>query len=144
MSQNKAFNDAFKAFSSVQPQADFKEVFNAGRKNVEAFTAANQAFAEGVQAVFRRQAEVAQKQAEDALNLFKEVASSKNPEASIAKQAEFAKSAFETSLANTREAIETASKAGTEASEIIGKRAVANVEEYSVKAAEVAKKATAA
>lgn len=130
--QNNPFAEAMKFFSNFQvPALNYKDAFNAGRKNVEALTAANQAVAEGAQAVIRRQVEIAQSNAEGALNLMKEVYASKSPEASIAKQAEFAKKVFESSLANTRELVEMASKSGAEAAEIISKQFVSGVEEIS-------------
>ncbi|NDF12433.1 MAG: phasin family protein [Proteobacteria bacterium] len=129
--QNNPFAEAFKAFSNFQqsPNANFRDVFNAGRRNVEVITAANQAVAEGAQAVIRRQVEIAQKNAEGAIDLFKEVATSKSPEASIAKQAEFARNVFESSLATARELWEITSKALGEATEIVNKHVVSSVEE---------------
>jgi len=130
--QNNPFAEAAKFFSNFQvPAWNFKDAFNAGRRNVEALTAANQAVAEGAQAVIRRQVEIAQSNAEGALNLMKEVYSSKSPEVSMAKQAEFAKQVFESSLANTRELIEMASKSGAEAADILSKQFVNSVEEIS-------------
>lgn len=141
---NNPFADAFKAFSNFQnfqqnPNANFRDVFNAGRRSVEVMTAANQAVAEGAQAVIRRQVEIAQKNAEGAIDLFKEVATSKSPEASIAKQAEFARNVFENSVATSRELWEIASKAIGEASEIVNKHVVSSVEE----ATKTAKKSAA-
>ena len=122
MAQN-TFQDAFKVFTDFKaPVYDFNQLFSFGRRNVEAFTAANQAVAEGAQAVARRQAEIMKSNTEEAIQLFRDVYSSKNPEASASKQAEFAKQAFETSLSNLREMFEMVSKSNVEAAEVITKR----------------------
>lgn len=122
MAQN-TFQDAFKVFTDFKaPVYDFNQLFSFGRRNVEAFTAANQAVAEGAQAVARRQAEILKSNTEEAIQLFRDVYSSKNPEASASKQAEFAKQAFETSLSNLREMFEMVSKSNVEAAEVITKR----------------------
>ena len=122
MAQN-TFQDAFKVFTDFKaPVYDFNQLFSFGRRNVEAFTAANQAVAEGAQAVARRQAEIMKSNTEEAIQLFRDVYSSKNPEASASKQAEFAKQAFETSLSNLREMFEMLSKSNVEAAEVITKR----------------------
>lgn len=123
MAQNNAFAEAFKGLSDFKlPNVDFNGFFSLTRRNVEAFSAANQAFAEGAQAVARRQAEIMQRSVEDALSLVREVYSSKSPEASAAKQAQFVQKSLEEAVSNAREIIELASKSGTEASEVLSKR----------------------
>lgn len=122
MAQNN-FAEAFKVFTDFKaPVYDFNQLFSIGRRNLEAFSAANQAIAEGAQAVARRQAEVSRNNTEEAIQLFRDIYSSKNPEASAAKQAEFVKQSFETTLANLREMFEMASKSNVEASEVLSKR----------------------
>jgi phasin family protein len=121
-SSNK-FAESFKAFSDFKaPNYDFNALVSIGRRNIEAFTAANQAVAEGAQAIARRQAEIARSNAEEAIQLFREVYSSQTPEASASKQAEFARSAFESALSNVRELFEMASKSNIEAAEVLTKR----------------------
>ena len=139
MAQNP-FQDAFKVFTDFKaPTADFNQFFSFGRRNVEALTAANQAVAEGAQAVARRQAEILKNNTEEAIQLFRDVYSSKNPEASASKQAEFAKQAFESALSNLREMFEMVSKSNVEAAEVITKR-VSEIMNESNKAQSNAKK----
>lgn len=124
------FADAFKSLGDFKPTADFNTFFAAQKRNAEAFAAASQILAAGFQAVARRQAEIAQANAKNSLQLAKELFSSAgNPEASTAKQAEFAKEAVEASLSNTRELVELASKSGIEAFDLINKRIAESISE---------------
>lgn len=145
MAQNNAFTDAFKGFSEFKlPNVDFNSFFSLSRRNIEAFTAANQAMSEGVQAVVRRQAEITQRSVEDALALVREVYSSKSPEASASKQAQFVQKSLEEAVSNARELIELASKSGAEASEVLSKRfnqAISEITEITSKTAGQAVKA---
>ncbi len=121
-SSNK-FAEGWKALSDFKvPSYDFNALVSIGRRNIEALTAANQAVAEGAQAIAKRQAEIARAGAEEAIDLFREVYSSKTPEAGAAKQAEFARSAFESALGNVRELYEMALKSNSEAAEVVTKR----------------------
>lgn len=122
MAQNNAFAEAFKSFSEYKLPLDFNGLFSMSRRNIEALSAANQAVAEGAQAVVRRQAEIVQRNIEDALSLVREVYSSKSPEASAAKQAQFVQKSMEEALSNARELIELASKSSAEAGEVLSKR----------------------
>jgi phasin family protein len=120
---NCAFNDAF----------SFDKFIAAGRLNAKAFSDAAKAATEGVQALTRRQAEIAQKSSEEFARFFKDVSSSaKTPEAGIAKQAEFTKSSIESAIANSKELFEMAAKSGSEASDIIGKRVSSALSELAV------------
>jgi len=132
------FSDAFKSFEafnkslgSKTPSVDFNEVVSAARKNFEVLSTANQAIVEGAQAVAQRQLEIAQANAENLLQMFKEVASSKDTKEGAAKQAEFAKQAIEKSLADSREVFELASKSNSKAYELIGKQVTDNIKELS-------------
>jgi phasin family protein len=124
------FADAFKSFADFKPTVDFNTFFAAQKKNAEAFAAASQVLTAGFQAVARRQAEIAQANAKNSLQLTKELfANAGNPEASTAKQAEFAKEVVETGLSNTRELVELASKSSIEAFDLINKRLAESLSE---------------
>ncbi len=125
MSYNNAFTDLFKnAF-------DFNQLFSTQRRNMEALSSASQVFIEGAQAVSRFQAEAARSTAEDVLKASKEIFTGGTPETSIAKQADLAKSIFESTLSNLREVTETVTKSGFEAFEVLNKRAAESLEEIS-------------
>ena len=122
------------------PSFDFDAVFALQRKNVEAFTAANQVAFDGVKAVAQRQAELARKAFEEFGKVTKELTAAGTPEDKFAKQAEMAKSAFEDALVNIREAVETLQKSQTKAVDLISERVVANFDEVKAAVAKVAKK----
>jgi phasin family protein len=111
------------------PLFDVEAAFAAQRKNVEALTAANRVAFEGVQAVLRRQAELVREGVDELSKASKEFTAAGSTEDKLAKQAELAKSAFETALANVRELSGIVQKAGEEAVSVISKRVVDNFDE---------------
>lgn len=125
MTYNNPFADLFKN------SFDFNQLFSTQRRNIEAFSAANQAFVEGVQAVSRRQAEVIRENVEDVLKASKDLMTSGTPETNLTKQGELAKTIFENTLANLREVTEMVTKSGFEAFDVLNKRAAETLEEIS-------------
>jgi phasin family protein len=122
---NFAFADLFKnAF-------DFNQLVATQRRNIEALSEANQVVVEGAQAISRRQAEVIRTNVEDALKASKALLTSGTPETNLTKQADFAKSMFETTLSNLREVTEMVTKSGFEAFDVLNKRAAETLEEIS-------------
>ncbi len=141
MAQSQRIADAFKVFADFKaPNYDFNQLFSLSRRNIEALTAANQAFAGGVQAVARRGAEIAKNSSEEAIQLFREVYSSQSPEAGAQKQADFVKTQFESAMANAREVFEVLSKSNAEAAEIITKRLTDALNEVSKTAQQASSK----
>ena len=122
------------------PSLDLDAVFALQRKNVEAFTAANQLAFDGVKAVAQRQAEIARKAFEEFGKVTKELTAAGTPEDKFAKQADLAKTAFEEALANLREVVDTLQKSQSEAVDVLTKRAVANIEDVKAAVAKIAKK----
>ncbi len=127
MSNKNPFSDLFNSWTSNLPNAaesfDWDKLINASRLNAKAFSDAAKAAAEGAQALSRRQAEILQNNAEEISKFFKEISTSvKNPEAGVAKQAEFAKSSIESAISNSKELVEMAVKSNAEANDIITKR----------------------
>ena len=119
---------AFQGFSL--PGIDTESVMATQRKNMEAFTQANQLAVEGVQAVTRRQAEIAREAFEGASAAFREFAQpTSNPGDHIVKQVELTKAAFEKTLANARELGELLAKANSEAFEVMTKRFTESLDE---------------
>ncbi len=130
-SKTKNYADFMKSFSDFTvPAMDFNSFFALQRRNIEAFSAANQVVSEGVQAISRRQAEIMQAQIEDMLKTAREVLSSGSPEASATKQADYAKALLEQSMVYAREIAEMASKSNVEALDIINKRVVDSLEDF--------------
>src|SRR5262249_4319601 len=127
---NKAAGEFGKFFiNGKAPLFDVEAAIASQRKNVEALTMANRVAFEGVQAIMRRQAELVRETVEELSKASKEFTAAGSAEDKLAKQAELAKSAFETALANARELSEIAQKASEEAVSVISKRVVDNFDE---------------
>jgi phasin family protein len=122
--------DVGKAFAGFAfPGFDVESLMATQRKNLEAFTQANQLAVEGVQALARRQVEIARQAMDQASSLFREIVQPAAPEERLAKNAEIAKVAFEKNLANARELAELVTKANTEAFNVLNKRVTESFEE---------------
>lgn len=133
---NAAYADIFKIWSDFKPpfaapSFDFNSIFTIQRRNIEALTAANQVMAEGIQAVTRRQAEIARSNVEQAIKATREIIATGSPEGGAAKQADFAKGQFEKTLTNLREVSEMVTKSGFEAFDLLNKRIAETFEEIS-------------
>ncbi|NBO18185.1 MAG: phasin family protein [Proteobacteria bacterium] len=120
---SNAFADMFKN------TMDFNQLFSTQRRNIEALSAANQVVVEGAQAITRRQAEVIRSNVEDVLKASKDMMTTGTPETNLTKQADFAKSMFETALGNLREITEMVTKSSFEAFDVLNKRATETLEE---------------
>jgi len=70
--------------------------------NVEALTRANQLALEGMQAVFKRQAEILRQSLEESSSMGREIAGAGSPQEKMARQTDIAKEAFEKALAEGR------------------------------------------
>lgn len=110
---------------------DFNQIFSTQRRNIEALSAANQVVVEGAQAISRRQAEVIRDNVESMLKASKELLTSGSPETNMTKQADFAKTVFESALSNLREITEMATKSSFEAFDVLNQRAAETMEEVS-------------
>lgn len=131
--------DMTKVFSAFSfPGFSVEAVMAAQRKNVEAFTQANQLAIEGVQAFAKRQVELAREAFEGAPAFFKEISAPTPPQERMAKNAEIAKATFEKNLATAKELGELVTKANTEAFAVITKRMTESFEEMKDVAAKAA------
>lgn len=105
------------------PGVDMEAVVSSQRKNIEALTQANQLAVEGVQAVVRRQVEIARQAMEEFSAMVRDIVQPNgSPEDRLAKQAEYSKQALEKGMTNARELTELLAKANAEAFQVIGKR----------------------
>jgi phasin family protein len=122
--------DVGKAFAGFTfPGFDAEAFLASQRKNLEALTQANQLAVEGVQAVARRQVEIARQAVEEASTLMRDLTQPGAPEDRLAKNAEVAKQAYEKGLANLREIAELVTKANSEALGVINKRVAEGLDE---------------
>jgi phasin family protein len=123
--------DMTKMFGNFNlPGVDLQAVMNSQRKNMEALTAANKLALEGMQAVFKRQAEILKQSIEEGSAATREVTTAGSPQASVAKQTDLAKAAFEKALSNAKELSEIVAKANGEAVELLNKRFAGMLDEF--------------
>jgi phasin family protein len=121
------------------PNLDLDALAQTQRKNIEAFTQANQLALEGTQAWMRRNLELARQSMEELSTMISDMS---KPQGSIedrfARQAEFSKKALEKGMANFRDLAEMVTKANSEAFGVLSKRVAESLEEvrdYTQKAA---------
>jgi phasin family protein len=122
-SSENGFYDVSKVFGDFRfPNFDVEAIAVAQRKNFEALTQANQFAVEGLRAVAKRQAEIAQQTIEEASALVRDWTQPGAPEERLANTVEAAKQAFEKGLANVRELNELTAKASTDVFNVIARR----------------------
>jgi phasin family protein len=122
--------DATKMFADFPFKPfDVEAVWAAGRKNVEAWSQANRVAVEGVQALAKRQAEMVRQSFDEFSALVRDMTQPVSAEERITKNTEFAKRAIEKSLSHTREIATMAARTGSEASEVLHKRATEGLDE---------------
>jgi len=144
MATQNPFADAMKFWSDFKtpqvPAFDVNSVVAFNRRNAEAASAASQAFAESMQNITRRQAELARAQVEKVLKTTKDMLTGGSPEVNTSKQVELAKTIFENSLSNLREVSELATKSGFEVFDVINRRAAESLDEITSASSKPAKK----
>ncbi len=109
---------------------DVEAAMTSQRKNIEAFTQANQLAVQGFQELAKRQVEFARTAMDEATSLVRDWTSIGTAEERLQKQAAFAKQALEKSVTGTREIVELAGKTQTEAFEVLNKRFSESLEEW--------------
>ena len=109
---------------------DVEAVMASQRKNLEAFTQANQLAVQGFQELAKRQVEFARTAMDEATSLVRDWTSIGTAEERLQKQAAFAKQALEKSVTGTREIVELAGKTQTEAFDVLSKRFSESLEEW--------------
>lgn len=115
--------DVGKAFAGFNfPAFDVDSLIATQRKNFEAFTQANQLAVEGVQALVKRQVEIATAAIEEASSAIKELTVPGGAEEKFAKNTELAKASYEKALAATRELATLVAKTGDEAFGVLNRR----------------------
>jgi phasin family protein len=124
------FFDVTKAFGNFRvPGIDVDAIVAAQRKNFEALTQANQFAVEGLRAVAKRQAEIAQQTLEEASALVRDWTQPGAPEERLANAVEAAKQAFEKGVTNVRELNELTTKANADVFSIIARRVSESLDE---------------
>ncbi|MFI4983624.1 MAG: phasin family protein [Rickettsiales bacterium] len=137
--QARNFNNPFESwtqnmnqFSKMMPNmGDMSSYKDQASRNVEAATAANQIAVEGMQAMTRRIVEVAQQNAQNSMECFREACSSRSPEDAQRTQADFYTQMVQAACNNAREMAEMASKASMEIVDICNRRIAEAAQEFS-------------
>jgi phasin family protein len=143
MNNGKGFfdMDVGKAFAGFNfPQFDVESLLASQRKNLEAFTQANQLCVEGVQALAKRQVEIVTAAVEEAQAALRELTAPGAVDEKLAKNAELAKTSYEKVLAATRELADLVTKTNSDTFTVINKRVTEGFEEMRDFAAKSVKK----
>ena len=125
------------------PEFNVDAMVAAQQKNIETMNLANKTVVESWQAFAKMQANLWQVAVEDIGALAQDVASAKEPTDKIAKQAAFAKAAFESSVSSARESQDLAAKAANKTVDIVSKRWAEGFEEVASYVEKTAPKAAA-
>jgi len=108
---------------------DVEAVWAAQRRNIEALSQANQLAVESVQALAKRQIELTRETFEGFSALWRDLATPASTEDRIAKNTEYVKQVIEKGVKHGGEIATIAAKAGSEAAEILHKRANEGLDE---------------
>ncbi len=111
------------------PGVDVETLVASQRKNIEALTQANKVAFEGIQALFKRQVEIARQSIEESATVARQVVEAGTPQEKAVRQTELTKDAFEQALANARELSEIVAKSNSEAFDLLNKRFFATLDE---------------
>ena len=134
---NKDLADVFTNMKT--PGFDVQEMVAAQRKNMEALNKASQAAFEGAQAVAQKQAEVFKAAFDQATSAADTLGKASTPQDLAAKELDLCKSAFETSLANTKKVTDMMTKANDAAVKVINSRITEALDEVKGQFAKPAK-----
>jgi phasin family protein len=122
--------DVTKIFADFRVRPlDVEAVWAAQRRNIEAMSQANQAAVEGVNALARRQIELARETFEGFSTLLRDLAQPASPEERVAKNTEYVKQMIEKGVNHGREITTIATKASSDAAEILHRRASESLDE---------------
>lgn len=135
--------DFSKAFSSFQGfPFDVAAVMETQRRNMQAFTDAQQMAMESMKTVAARQSEILSQIMEENTEIAREALAEGTPEEKISKQADRMKKAYEKGVAGAREIADMLGKSSQAAQDVINKRVSASLTE--MKSAVEKKKSKAA
>jgi phasin family protein len=108
---------------------DVEAVWAAQRRNIEALSQANKLAVEGAQALAQRQLELTRQAFEGFSMLLRDLTQPASTEDRIAKNTEYAKQMLEKGISHGREVAALAAKTGTDAAEVLHRRASEGLDE---------------
>jgi phasin family protein len=131
--------DVTKMFADLRFRPfDVEAIWAAQRRNIEAFSQANQLAAEGMQALARRQIELTREAFEGFSALLRDLSQPASAEDRIAKNTDYAKQMLEKGVSHGREVVSIAAKTGADAAEVLHKRATESLDEMRALASKTA------
>jgi phasin family protein len=119
-----AFNAASFTQAFKPPGFDVNTVLDIQRRNVEALTATNQTFAQGLQTVVRSQGEIVRQSVKQFQDLLSFKPSGASVTKTLVKQIDLTKTSYKKNVADARELSVIDAKVGTEAADILSRRVV--------------------
>lgn len=123
-------NDFSKALQQYQALPfEMEDLMETQRKNLQAFTEAQQLAVESMQAVAQRQTEIVSQIIEDNSIIAKELMGQGSPEQKLAKNAELFKKLYEKTSTNMQELSDMISKSSTATGKLLNKRVSASMGE---------------
>ncbi|MCB9978911.1 MAG: TIGR01841 family phasin [Rhodospirillales bacterium] len=135
--------DFAKGFASMQGLPfDVNAVMETQRRNMQAFSDAQQMAIEGIKAVAARQSQILSQILEENSQIAREAMAEGSPEDKISKQADRLKKVYEKGVAGAREISDMMGKSNQAAQDVINKRVSASLTE--IKSAVEKKKTKAA
>ena len=135
MAQHKDFlspflSDYTKIFEDYKMQNfDLQGILETQRKNIQAFSEAQQSLLGNMQSIAQRHSEIISKAMQEQSKLTSELLREGKPDDKIAKNAELIKKNYEQAMSNFSEIAEMVKKANSEASGILNRRAKASMKE---------------
>ena len=122
--------DASKYFPGLKaPSINFQALAASQRKNFEAIASANKVALEGMQEIARRQSEMVTQGVEEVSGAVSDLMSASTFEDRAVKNAEFAKSVYQKTLANLWDLGEMVTKSNSRAFGVINKRVADSLDE---------------
>lgn len=140
---SKMFADMKWPAASQWPSMDFAPITGFYQKNVETMTTVSQLTSEGLQAIAKRQAEIARNAFEEMTSAMGELVSAGTPEDKILRQIELSKQTYESTLNNLRELAVLAAKSNEEAADLWAERIAESFDDVKTVTKQAAKKAAA-
>jgi phasin family protein len=104
------------------PSFDMGRLMEQHQKNLEAMTRSWQAMASGAGEIAQKQRAIFEETVKEVTAMAQDYKPGGNPQEILAKQAEFARKAFEAAIANTRDIAELVQKSSAEAMRIVQDR----------------------
>lgn len=122
-------NEMMDSFTKAAKLTGMEHMLKLHKKNVEALVGAQHVLFDGATAVFKRQMEIMQRFADEAMRSSAEMMKVETDAAGVEKRVDLGKKLMEQAMADTRELAEMVGKSQQEALELLNKRFMEALEE---------------